>query len=108
MELNFRVVYIFGPAVRETLHDVTRTFVNVGTLDTLRNVDKIVTQVMSGIQSNGTIDPKLKNVMNKVQQVFFYVKRLLGIKYLRLLFIKFYFHFLIVKFLNKTMLKPYF
>ena len=69
-----RVVYVFGKVLTREIEDLTVTHINGGTLQQLRMADKIVNDVLRGMDENGKPNPNLKDIMMDIQQVNFDIK----------------------------------
>ncbi|VDN51280.1 unnamed protein product [Dracunculus medinensis] len=66
---RYLVVYVFGDIVEYPISDVTRTFLNPFTVSFLRWADRLVYDVLCGLDENQHPDPSLENCVDKIQQM---------------------------------------
>lgn len=63
------MVYVFGKKVKYPVNDVTRTYLTDFTVSQLRWADRIVYDVLRGLDVTGKRDPTMEACLDKVQQV---------------------------------------
>ncbi|KAE9420905.1 hypothetical protein Angca_004007 [Angiostrongylus cantonensis] len=64
-----RVVYVFGEPVNYPVTTITPTYLNAFSVKMLQEADHLATEVLHGRRMDGTRDPKLDDLSQKVQQM---------------------------------------